>query len=578
MMKTITLSDISQEDFDAAASTVAAGIKAYNRKLDTRPGTVLRDLLVNPEAAIDSVAEGQVAECRKSSSLKTMKEAQEAGEEVDQADIESILSNFNVKPSGGRQAHGTVKIVVYDSSVSYFVSEGEVFYTIDGIEFAASSTIFATSQDVKPPESAEKVKLYQGAAGYFFLVPVVAVEAGESGNIKAGTSLTPRSVVSYYVMSESYKDFCGGSDSQTVSEAIESIPAGLSIRGFVNKTAVEGMLRDKFDSGDHPIVAVSSVGYGDIAQRRDKHNLFGVGVGGRIDVYVRNFTDVNTDTAMLEGRKVEWEDGSIGYIIDVPPGTFPGACWVKSVSDPFTKAEDEEDVLSSLAFVGENGKRTVGGDFFVGVKRTADMDGSWHDVDVSKSASEAFNTVWQGFTIALDNVPPNLLGSDSSSLDEWSETREFKVTVYNMPQAVELQEYVDRDDVRSVSTDVVVRCPILCRVSVNAVATYDPAKPVDEAQAREKIRTYINGLGFVGRLTRSDVVQILKNIGAASVEMPNDDMLSGELHDADGVRHVLSGDALDVSTIENGQTMLSENTVVFVSEQEDIQLKLTPRS
>ena len=57
-MKTVTLSDITQEDFDTAVQTVISGIKAYNRKLDTRSGTVLRDLLVDPSASIDAVVSG----------------------------------------------------------------------------------------------------------------------------------------------------------------------------------------------------------------------------------------------------------------------------------------------------------------------------------------------------------------------------------------------------------------------------------------------------------------------------------------------------------------------------------------
>ena len=67
-MKKITLADISQEDFDSAAETVVSGIKAFNGRLDTRDGTVLRDLLVNPEAAIEAVTSWQIAEARKSSS------------------------------------------------------------------------------------------------------------------------------------------------------------------------------------------------------------------------------------------------------------------------------------------------------------------------------------------------------------------------------------------------------------------------------------------------------------------------------------------------------------------------------
>ena len=549
-MKTITLEDMTQDAFDSAAETVISGIKAYNRKLDTREGTVLRDLLVNPEAAIEGVISGQIEEARKSSSLKRLKEAQDAGEEVDQEDVDAILSNFNIKGTSGTPAKGIVKVVVSDGSVAYSVAEGERFSTVDGIEFEADLQVIAATSDVRGVALTPNARLYSGAAGYFFLVPVTAVEYGSNGNIAQGTSLTPTSQVPSFVMADAYKDFGGGSDVESLGSIIENIPSGLAIRGFVNKSASEGMLRDAFDGGNNPIVAVSSVGYGNPAQIRDRHNVFGVGVGGRIDLYVRNFSNFFTVTKTLTGT------GSNGtYQISAPAGTFPGACWIKSVSDPFN-AEDDEDVLNSLAFTA---------------KRTADVSGTWHDFDCSESATEAFNTLWQGFDIMLENVPADMEGG-------WSAEREFKVTAYCLPQAEEIQAYVDRDDVRSISTDVVVRCPIVCNVSVNANVRYDPKSPVDESTARARIREYINGLGFVGRLTRSEIVQILKNLGAASVEMPEQNMLYGALHDANGVLHELSGDALDVSTVEDGYAMLTQDTVVFCAEDRNIQINLTPNS
>lgn len=556
-MKKISLEDVSQEDFDAAAETVVSGIKAFNRKLDTRSGTVLRDLLVDPDAAIQSVATAQLDEARKSTSLKAMKEAQDSGSEIDQEDVDAILSNFNIAPASGLRARGVVKVIVSDGTVGYSVAEGSTFTTAEGVGFTSDSAVLAANFEFSNPSVKATTKLFRGAAGYFFLVPVTATEAGSNGNIAVGTALIPQNTISSFVMAEAYKDFDGGADTPSIDAVIKSIPSGLSIRGFVNKTAVEGMLRDEFDGGEHPIVAVSAVGYGNLAQRRDKHNVFGVGVGGRVDVYVRNFTDAYTSTKTIRGTRT----GDGKYRIDVPAGTFPGACWIKSVSDPFN-TEEVEDVLSSLAFEAS---------------RTSDTSATWHDFDRS-SPAEAFNTVWQGFRIDLDDVPANIGTDDSSSNDGWSEERDFKVTAYCMPQAEDLQAFVDRDDVRSVSTDVVVRCPIVCSVSVNAVVKYDPKNPIDEGVAKTRIRSFINNLGFVCRLTRSDIVQILKNLGAVSVEMPNKDMLYGELHDAYGARHVLSGDALDVQSVEDGPAMLTGGTVVFLAEERNIQIKMTPNS
>lgn len=554
-MKTITLDDITQEDFNAAAQTVISGIKAFNRKLDTRSGTVLRDLLVDPDAAIESVATGQISEVRKSSSLIRLKNAQENGEEIDQEDVNAILSNFNITPTSGTKARGIVKIVVSDNTVAYSVAQGSIFSTVDDIEFTADSQVIAASFGIENSGIVATTKLYEGAAGYFFLVPVTASNTGSAGNIQRGTSLTPASTVSSFVMAEAYKDFDGGADVQSIGSVIKSIPSGLSIRGFVNKTAVEGMLRAEFDNGNNPIIAVSSVGYGNAAQRRDKHNLFGVGVGGRVDVYVRNFSDLATDTKTINGVWVD-EDGFSGYMINVPIGTFPAACWVKSVAILEESATDSsesdqisEQVLESLDFEAE---------------RTADISDTWHDMDAGTAPVEAFNTVWQGFKIKINNI------------ERTTDEREFNVTAYILPQAVDIQEYVDRDDVRNIATDVVVRCPIICNVSINAIVQYDPKNPIDEDIAKHNIRSYINNLGFVGRLTRSEIVQILKNLGAVSVDMPNQDMLYGSLHDANGARHSLNGDALDVSSISDPMAMLTKDTVIFAVEERNIQIKLIP--
>lgn len=557
-MKNISLEDVSQENFEAAAETVAAGIKSYNRRLDVREGTVLRDLLVNPDAAVVSVVGSQIDEARKSTSLKRMLDAQLSGEDIDTDDVDAILSNFNISTHAGTASRGIVKVVVSDGTVAYSVASGTQFSTKDGISFYADDQVVALAPGISNPSISRTTDLYEGTSGFFFLVPVTAVSVGSAGNIERGTSLDPNPRIPSYVMSEAYKDFCGGSDIPSLEEVIRSIPTGLSIRGFVNRTASEGMLRSEFDSGSSPIVAVSSVGYGNAAQRRDRHNVFGVGVGGRIDLYVRNFTDAFTVTKTVVGRRdgQPGDNGGSDYLIDVPPGMFPGACWIKSVSDLDQSApEDSEDVLGTLSF---------------DAKRTADVSSTWHDIDESNAGVEAFNTVWQGFSIRVNDVPPE----DGDAGDE----RKFKVTAYCLPQADELQAFVDRDDIRSVSSDVVVRCPIICSVSVNAEVTYDPKNPVDEESAKYGIRSYINRLGFVGRITRSEIVQILKNLGAASVEMPDDGMLTGELHDADGRRHVLSGDALDVSAIEDGSAMLTRDTVVFCAEEKNIQIKFTPRA
>jgi len=552
-MKTATIADVTQEEFDSAVQLVISGIKSSDPKLDTRLGTVLRSLLVNPEARLEATASRQIEYVRKASSLKTLQESEEAGEDVDVEDVNAVLSNFNVTTTAGTYADGVAKVIVTDSSQVYALPAGTEFRTIDDMVFTSVSAVAAAlPQDGALPSGATTI-LYEGAAGYFFLVPVVAEQVGAVYNIPQGTSLDVNVNIYGFVRAEAYKSFNGGSDVADLGETISKIPAELSIRGFVNKRACEGMLRDEFDGGQYPLLACSAVGYGNSAQRRDKHNAFGVGVGGRIDLYVRNFWDPVTITKVLTGTK----DADGTYTINVLPEDFPGSCWVKDVNI----SDVESTTNSPLEFTCQ--------------RMAYGIDETWHDIDVSRDTSEAFNTVWQGLKTVVTEVPPD--GTDSSSgEDTWSDERQFSVSVYCLPQATELQAYVDGDSIRSVSTDVVVRCPILCSVEVDASVVYDVDNPMDVEEAKYKIRKYINGLGFVKSLTRSEIVHILKSCGAVSVDLSKKDMLYGVLHDALGKEHRLSGDALVLDGLADDSAMLSHDTAVFVVEPENIQLKLTP--
>lgn len=548
-METVNLADITQEEFDDAVQMVISGIKSSDPKLDTRLGTVLRSLLVNPEARIEAVTKHQIENFRKASSLKTLLAASEAGEAVSVDDVNAVMSNFRIKQNTGTYSEGIVKITVSSGDQVYSVAEGVDFETVDGLHYTSVEAITAIAE-----ESGLKIShnstLYKSTAGYFFLVPVRAVEVGADYNIRQGTSLNVNTAIYTFVSAEAYKSFDGGSDISDLRETIDKIPSSLSIRGFVNKYSCEGMLRDKFDDGNYPIRACSAVGYGNGAQRRDKHNPFGVGIGGRIDLYVRNFGDVFTITKTIIGTKTPDKDGE--YDLTITAEDFPGSCWVKFVGDINT------DVTSPLEFSC--------------VRTPTGVNSTWHDFNISKNSTEIFNTVWQNLDVHLTEVPPD------EEDDTWSASRPFQVTVYCLPQADLIQEFVDSDYVRSISTDVVVRCPILCNVTVTATVIYDSKNPMDEESAKYNIRKYINSLGFVGTLTRSEIVHVLKDCGAVSVDLNKKDMLYGTLHDAYGVEHNLTGDALQFDGIASSEAMLSKDTAIFVAEPENIQLIMIPNS
>lgn len=532
MMKTITLEDLTQEQFDEQSSALIDLIRTKYPRLDLRKGTVLRDLLINADSVVGALFSSQADEQRNCSSLLRLQERSDAGEAIDVSDVNRILSNFNMRSTSGSSATGIVRVAV-STPRTYSILKGFVFTTIDGLSFSSTASVEAAESP-----SGTQTKLYSGTSNYWFLVPVECTSVGSSGNIEQGTALDPQSSIFNFVSASAYKTFSGGSDIESLDRTIARIKPSLSLRGLTSRDAVEAQLRDRFDEGEHPIVALSVCGYGNEAQRRDKHNAFGVAVGGRSDIYVRNFTGLPTVAITVSGERTA--DGS--YLIDVPASMVPGMYCVHRVSSP------ESDALASF----EHSERW----YADGVGAT------WHDIDVSSGPNEVFNTVFRGVEITVSNT-----GLDG---DE----RVFRVELVSQPEITSLQSYVDDESVRNTGSDFLVRGPVVIQVSVVAVVRHEYSVPFDVDLAISRICEYVNTSGFVGRLTRSEIASILRNLGAKSVDLFNENqMLYGYGYDAFGNRFDLSGDALDVDNVESASGMVTRDTCVFVVEPDNVQIR-----
>lgn len=536
-MKEITLESLTDEQLQEQAQLLIAMLRTRYPRLDLRRGTVLRDLLVDADAAVGAMFAAQAAEQRESSSLLALSERADAGEEVDQDDVNAVLSNFNMKSVSGTKAHGYVRIAVSTSNV-HTVLAGVIFHTVDDVSFVVTKDVVASTS----PASGQ-VMQYAGVTGWWFLVPVEAEENGSGGNLEQGTALDPETAIADFVSASAYGTFSGGSDLEALDKTVARIGSSLSVRSLTTRTAVESQLRDRFDGTESPIVAVSLCGYGNAAQLRDKHNLFGTAVGGRVDVYVRNFTALPVVSLTKTGTRTA--DGV--YEIDVGHEEVPGMIAVKSVTDANSSA------LASYEFQAAF---------------SADPD-TWHDFSLADGdCREAANTVWRDLRLTLTQVPDPENGAGS---------KEFRVSLVALPKAEEIQDYVDDGLVRNVGSDFVVRGPMVVNVSVRAVVRHSYAVPFDTSAAVAAICEHVNTSGFVGRLTRSEIATILTNLGATSVDLHDESgMLHGYVYDAAGDLHTLSGDALDLDVARDPKAMLTKDTAVFVVEPENVQITTIP--
>lgn len=527
-MDTVTINDITQDQHDAAEKIIIDLIRTRYPKLDLRAGGTLRETLVRPAATATALDIARGEKLRSVTSLARMIADGTASDD----DLNAILANYGVTRTGGTYATGYVKVKV-DGARGYTIAAGTRFSTLSGLVYVVQATVTAR---VDPAE--DELRLYHvSGTNYYFLLPVRALNVGGAYNIAGGTALTCAAAVYGYVAAEAYSNFSGGTDGETVDQAVARIPAALSHRGLTSRTAIEAQLRARFEGTDTKIQAVSVQGYGDAAMLRDKHNVFGVAVGGRADIYVRTFVDPAVVTLAKTGTRTDLGT----YTFTIAAADAPGFIVIRNITD------SEGLAVASYAFAETRGAEGLAG--------------THHDILPAETAQ----TVFQQAQVTVYGVPGN----------EAQHT--FKVELYAAPGLQDLQDYVDDNSVRNVVADFIVRSPLVCRVSIAANVYYPAAAPVDIEGLKVLLAAYVNSRGFVPRLTRSELIPILISAGASRVELgPQGLQLQGTVRDGAGATHLLAGDSLDLADAAVPAALFTENTCVFTVETQNIHLNGIP--
>lgn len=523
MADTLMLANITPDQYAVAEASLIDMVRSAYPALDLRRGTAIRELQIRPDAAVLALTEQRMERLRLVTGLGTMVAAG-----ADDTEIDAVLANFNVVRRAGTAASGVVQVRV-DSARTYVLAAGFTFTAMNALQYRVSVDTTA-----RPDAAAGETQLVQAADGsYYFNVAVVAVAAGSASNIAAGTALTADTYLYGFLTASAYSNFSGGGDGETVAEAIARIPVSLSHRGLTSRLAIEAQFRQVFDTTASPIHAVSVQGYGDPAQLRDKHNVFGTATGSRVDVYVRTFVD----PVVTVFNKTGVRDALGNYTFVIGPGDAAGFALIKSVSEP------DSLTLGTYAFTESRSAPGIGA--------------SHHDI----LESEAANTVYQTATVTVSGVP------DAAA------THVFKVEAYVEPALTALQTVADDRDSGSVNGDIIVRTPYICNVGVVANVYVGVGQRLDVPALKSAIAAYINTRSFVQRLTRSELARVLLDRGVGRVDLgPNGMQLTGVLRDAAGTVHELKGDALDLGAIANPAAMLVPETCVFTAETSNIHL------
>ena len=536
-MDIYNLNSISQANVDQAKTTIINLIKSDPKyqNLDLSPGTVLYDLLIRPMSEIYALQTLQFNFSQLVRSLQTMADS---GETIDPTYVNAILSNFSMQMITGDKATGTVLVKV-SKDREYSIPAGTVFTDSFGLRFLTTKDVTVSMR----PLSTQTELMPTSDGNYFFLIDVEAEDYGTKYLLVQGTRLNMSTDIFDFISAEAYADFSGATPAETIDDLIARIPAAISNRGLESRISIEASLTSPENGNFTNIRALSIIGAGDPGQLRDKHNTLGGAMFGRVDIYPRTFYTPTVVTLSKVGTRVAPGVYSISISKDDAPGFYA----VKSVTDA-------ESVVAPL--FSFNTLVAVGSYPFTETREASGLTDIPHDISTANSVIETAFTCYQAATLLVTNVTTSPV-----------EDHPFKVELYCAPSIKEIQEYVDRSDIRNIKADYLVRSPLVCMVGLRVTVEIANNSALTEDTIKTALVNYINNKSFTAKLTQSEIIGVITALTVKDIDL-SDDLnsgfkMQGTIRDAAGCVHTLAGPNLYISDVADETVLLLPTTCVF---------------
>lgn len=238
-------------------------IKEARPDLDIREFTALHDLLIKPHSLLLEPLQADIDTLREAQSL--------ASTTISDEDIDRLVANIFLSRRTGANATGIARVFVTVPSTLVFATT-TVFVATNGATFQPTAPISF-------PESL--VRLNVDGPLYFVDVPVVAIDAGEKGRIKAHSLSSIQGSSINFARIDNPFPFSGGVDRETNEQLVARAADSITVRDLVSGRGIQTRLKQVFSFLERVFVA----GFLDPEQNRDLVN--GIHVGGKGDVRIK---------------------------------------------------------------------------------------------------------------------------------------------------------------------------------------------------------------------------------------------------------------------------------------------------
>jgi len=464
-------------------------VKAYIKKkiaevdpnVDTRDNSGVGDLLIKPLEAILQPIADELIRIDTNQSLVN-------APTMTETDLDELIANIFLTRNPGAKAKGTVRIFFSDP-VTVTIPAASEFTSGDGVRFFSLAEVTITANQMSVNRD-----------GDFFYVEtlVEAEEVGTDGNVAEGAIVDFVGGPSNLLKVENIDPFVGGADKESNTDLVERAKDAITVRDLVSKPAIKTVLREKFLF----IKDIRVIGFGDPEMERDflvgdnmVLGLFppvdeigstpGIHIGGKVDIYIR-VVALSNETVQIDNLQqnvILRPKDEFDPLVD-PPATQ----YVSLIKRPIIDLVTLQEVDS---VTGE----PIGTPLVKGI-----------DFDfIVDNPTVRFST--QDRTRLFINNGTVLGGT-------------FILTTRHSTEVVEVQEFVENDDNRVVTADLLVKFtqPAFIDFSISYRLLAESETTVEEMEAL--IFDFINNLGVGAKLEASDLVQLIYDNGGEFVELP----------------------------------------------------------
>jgi hypothetical protein len=317
---------------------------------------------------------------------------------------------------------------------------------------------------------------------------------------------------------------------------------GISAQTLSNRVNMAAFLRGI--EAYSRVIGMSIIGYGDAEMLRDKHSIFPVAYGGRVDWYVRS-ENLPTTVQLTRTATRLAEDNNTAPVwqIALDRDAAPGFYEVRAVRPKGTSS-----ISGTLPILSDT--------------RSYDLTTTDFVPDIT-SAEEAAYSRYQTAILKFRDT------TQSISAYSFGATLEYDVDVTYMPLIADIQTTVSSRDVRHYGADCLVKAPIPCFVQISFIIykQSNEATP-DTASIQLAVSTTINAIGFVGRIYASKIQDAVHGYLASNSNVGSIDIF-GRIRYPDGTTQYIRGPEM-IQVPSDTAKMVSHRTVQFFCRPEDV--------